>query len=142
MIGIAEAAMHVATLIAGSFTIVTTLGRSVPALEHLVHKYGFQHRCRRVRDCRGAGAGAGGPGSARSPGCKRRSRRAVAEDRCEAIVLGCAGMADLNAALAAEFGLPVIDGVAAAVKLVEAVVGLGLGTNKAAAMRRRCRSGM
>ena len=40
-------------------------------------------------------------------------------------------MADLNAALAAEFGLPVIDGVAAAVKLVEAVVGLGLGTSKA-----------
>jgi len=55
----------------------------------------------------------------------------VAEDRCEAIVLGCAGMADLNAQLAAEFGLPVIDGVAAAVKLVEAVVGLGLGTSKA-----------
>ena len=40
-------------------------------------------------------------------------------------MLGCAGMADLNARLAAEFGLPVIDGVAAAVKLVEAVVGLG-----------------
>ena len=40
-------------------------------------------------------------------------------------------MADLNARLAAEFGLPVIDGVAAAVKLVEAVVGLGLGTSKA-----------
>ena len=56
--------------------------------------------------------------------------RALAEDRCEAIVLGCAGMADLNAALAEEFGLPVIDGVAAAIKLVEAVVGLGLETSK------------
>ena len=54
----------------------------------------------------------------------------MAEDRCEAIVLGCAGMADLNAALAEEFGLPVIDGVAAAVKLVEALVGLGLATSK------------
>jgi allantoin racemase len=57
--------------------------------------------------------------------------RAVAEDRCEAIILGCAGMADLSRALAVEFGLPVIDGVAAAVRLVEAVVGLGLGTSKA-----------
>ena len=56
---------------------------------------------------------------------------AVAEDRCEPVVLGCAGMADLNAQFPAEFGLPVIDGVAAAVKLVEAVVGLGLGTSKA-----------
>ena len=49
VVGIAEAAMHVATLIAGSFTIVSTLGRSAPAFEHLVHKYGFQRRCRRVR---------------------------------------------------------------------------------------------
>ena len=44
---------------------------------------------------------------------------------------GLRGHGRLNARLAAEFGLPVIDGVAAAVKLVEAVVGLGLGTSKA-----------
>ena len=49
VLGIAEAAMHVATMIAGSFTIVSTLGRSGPALEHLVHKYGFDRRCRNVR---------------------------------------------------------------------------------------------
>ena len=40
------------------------------------------------------------------------------------------GMADLAASLAAEHGLPVIDGVAAAVKLAEALVGLGLATSK------------
>ncbi len=39
-------------------------------------------------------------------------------------------MADLARALTAEFGLPVIDGVAAAVKLVEGVVSLGLSTSK------------
>ncbi|MFO1050078.1 MAG: aspartate/glutamate racemase family protein, partial [Geminicoccaceae bacterium] len=49
VLGIAEAAMHVATMIAGSFTIVSTLGRSGPALEQLVHKYGFDRRCRNVR---------------------------------------------------------------------------------------------
>ena len=48
VLGIAEAAMHVATMIAGSFTIVSTLGRSGPALEHLVHKYGFDRRCRHI----------------------------------------------------------------------------------------------
>jgi allantoin racemase len=53
---------------------------------------------------------------------------AKAEDRAEAIVLGCAGMADLAADLTARHGLPVIDGVAAAVKLVEALVGLGVST--------------
>ncbi len=130
VIGIAEAAMHVATLIAGSFSIVSTLGRSAPALEHLVHKYGFQHRCRRVRTAEVPVLALEDPASGAVARLKEEIARAVVEDRCEAIVLGCAGMADLNAALAAEFGLPVIDGVAAAVKLVEAVVGLGLGTSK------------
>lgn len=130
VVGIAEAAMHVATLIAGSFTIVSTLGRSAPALEHLVHKYGFANRCRRVRTAEVPVLALEDPKSDAVVRLRAEIARAVAEDRCEAIVMGCAGMADLNAALAAEFGLPVIDGVAAAVKLVEAVAGLGLGTSK------------
>jgi allantoin racemase len=130
VVGIAEAAMHVATLIAGSFTIVSTLGRSAPALEHLVHKYGYNHRCRRVRTAEVPVLALEEPGSGAVTRLREEIAHAVAEDHCEAIVLGCAGMADLNAALATEFGLPVIDGVAAAVKLVEAVTGLGLGTSK------------
>ena len=51
---------------------------------------------------------------------------AKAEDRAEAIVLGCAGMAELAADLTAAHGLPVIDGVAAAVKLIEGLVALGV----------------
>ena len=60
-------------------------------------------------------------------------RRAIAEDRCEAVVLGCAGMTDLTAWLSAETGVPVIDGVAVAVKMVEALVGAGLKTSKVGA---------
>lgn len=131
VLGIAEAAMHVAGIIAGSFTIVSTLGRSAPALEHLVHKYGFDRRCRRVRTAEVPVLALEEPGSGAVDRLRAEIARAVQEDRCEAIVLGCAGMADLNARLAAEFGLPVIDGVGAAVKLVEAVIGLGLGTSKA-----------
>ncbi len=56
--------------------------------------------------------------------------RAKTDDRAEAIVLGCAGMADLAAALSQEHGLPVIDGVAAAVKLAESLHALGLRTSK------------
>jgi allantoin racemase len=46
------------------------------------------------------------------------------------MVLGCAGLADLVTAVEREVGVPVIDGVAAAVKLAEALVGLGLRTSK------------
>ena len=45
-------------------------------------------------------------------------------------MLGCAGMADLAADLQAELGVPVVEGVAAGVKLVESAVALGLGTSK------------
>ena len=51
-------------------------------------------------------------------------------DRAEAIVLGCAGMADLPAELSVHHGLPVVDGVAAAVMLVESLARLGLRTSK------------
>jgi allantoin racemase len=54
--------------------------------------------------------------------------RAVAEDGADAIVLGCAGMADLCADISARIGVPVVDGVAAGVRTVETLVALGLAT--------------
>ena len=45
-------------------------------------------------------------------------------------MLGCAGMADLAAELATRHGLPVVDGVAAAITLVESLARLGLRTSK------------
>ena len=45
-------------------------------------------------------------------------------------MLGCAGMADLAADLSARHALPVVDGVAAAVLLVEALSRLGVQTSK------------
>ena len=66
----------------------------------------------------------------------RQIAQAMDEDHAEAIVLGCAGMADLAAELAREFGVPVIDGVAAAVKQAEALVALGLATSKRGAYAR------
>ncbi len=55
---------------------------------------------------------------------------ALREDRAEAIILGCAGMTELASSLSRKFAVPVVDGVAAAVKLVEALAGLGLRTSK------------
>ena len=52
------------------------------------------------------------------------------DDGAEAVVLGCAGMAALAEDLTTRHGLPVIDGVTAAVALAEALVRLGLRTSK------------
>lgn len=59
-----------------------------------------------------------------------QARTAVEDDGAEVISLGCAGMAGLDERLKRELGVPVIDGVAAAVKLVEAIVGCGIQTSK------------
>ncbi len=61
---------------------------------------------------------------------REECRRAITEDGAGAIVLGCAGMAGLAAVLTHELGVPVIDGVGAAVKFAEALVGLGLKTSR------------
>ncbi len=58
------------------------------------------------------------------------ARAALKADRSGAIVLGCGGMAALCHTLQQRLGVPVVDGVSAAVKLAEALVGLGLHTDK------------
>jgi allantoin racemase len=61
-------------------------------------------------------------------------RKAITEDGAEAIVLGCAGMAEMCANLSQTLGLPVIDGVVAAVKLAEALASGGFATAKAGSL--------
>ena len=135
VIGIGEAAMHAAMLIANRFTVVTTLSRSIPALEHNLVKYGFDRRGR-VRASDVAVLDLEKPGSDARARIDAEIRRAVAEDRAEAIVLGCAGMSALAADLSRAHGLPVIDGVGAAVKLAEMLVALGLKTSKSGGYQR------
>lgn len=130
VLGIAEAAMHVASFIATGFSVVTTLGRTKVIARHLVERYGMGHFCRNVRACELPVLQLEDPNSDAARLILAECRRARDEDDAHAIVLGCAGMADLTRRLQAELGIPVIDGVAAAVKLVEAMVGLGYGTSK------------
>jgi allantoin racemase len=130
VIGIGEAAFHVASLIAGKFSVITTLERSVPAIEHNLVRYGLASRCVRVRAANIAVLSLEEPGSPARARIATEIEAAQREDRAEAIVLGCAGMADLAASLSRQHGLPVVDGVAAAIVLAEGLVRLGLATSK------------
>jgi len=130
VVAIGEAAFHFATLIAGGFSVVTTLSRSVPAIEHNLLKYGLAARCRKVRAAEVPVLELELPGSNARERISEEIRKSISEDRSEAIVLGCAGMADLASALASEHGIPVLDGIACAVKLCEALVQMGLKTSK------------
>ncbi len=130
VIGIGEAAFHLASLVAHRFSVVTTLSRAIPALETNLMKYGLERRCGRVRAAEIAVLDLDDPGSNAFARIGDEIEQAKVSDGAEAIVLGCAGMADLANRLSRAHGLPVIDGIAAAVKLAESVAALGLRTSK------------
>lgn len=128
VVGICEAALVTAGQIAKRIAVVTTLPRSIVPLEELVRRYGFAERAQ-VSACNVAVLDLEKPGSGAA--ARLEAEIALALDRgAEAIVLGCAGMADLAATLSRKFDGPVIDGVAAAVKQAEALVGLKLTTSR------------
>ena len=82
VIGIGEAAFHLATLVAGKFSVVTTLARSVPAIEHNLSNTDFPRAAPRserrdipVLDLELPGSDARTRSRPRSPGCCRRQGR-------------------------------------------------------------------
>ncbi len=130
VIGIAEAAMHTASLISTGFSIVTTLSRTRVIAQQLVENYGMSRFCRNIRATDLAVLELEVPGSHAQKIIVEECRQAIVEDNSGAIVLGCGGMADLATVISQEIGVPVIDGVGGAVKFVELLVSLGLGTSK------------
>ena len=130
VIGIAEAAFHAASLVATGFSVVTTLTRTCVIAEHLVLQYGFERRCRGIHGTDIAVLELDDPQSHAFARVLASAQAALEHDRSGAIVLGCAGMADLCRSLQQRLGVPVIDGVAAAVKLAEGLVSMGVGTSK------------
>lgn len=129
VVGIAEAAMHTATLLGRNFAVVTTLSRTVGRAMDLVRQYGFGDRCDRVYACDIPVLELDDPTSDATRVIIEHCRTAMQSPGVDSIVLGCAGMADLCSLITREIGIPVIDGVAAATKLVESLVSMGLTTS-------------
>ena len=133
VLGLCEAALRMAAAVSSRFAIVTPMAVSVRPLEHLVAKYGAASQCVvraagvRTLDFEGANA------KTAYAALKKQAENCLVNDHAEAIVLGCAGMTDIADRLADELGVPVIDGVSAAVKMIEAMAMLGLRTSKAGA---------
>ena len=122
---------HLASLVAGRFSVVTTLSRSIPALEHNLVRYGLASRCARVRASEVPvldleDAGFAGARRASRPRSRRRSATTGPRRSCSA----APAWPTLPRSSRAEFGVPVVEGVSAAVRLVESLAALGLATSK------------
>lgn len=130
VVEICEASAHVAMLIGRAYSVVTTLQRSVPAIEDRLRVSGLMDRCASVRASGMSTLEVDQDPAGAIRAVVSEARKAVEIDHAEVICLGCAGMAGLEEAITSELHVPVIDGVGAAVRLAEALVGLGLKTSK------------
>ncbi|WP_185983801.1 aspartate/glutamate racemase family protein [Aureimonas mangrovi] len=130
VIGIGEAAAHLASLLARRFSVVTTLACSVPILTDNLKRNGLWESCASVRASDVPVLAIEADPEAATRRISEEIEIAIAQDGAEAIVLGCAGMADFAVELSGRHGLPVVEGVSAAVKLAETLATLGLRTSK------------
>jgi len=130
VVGIAEASMYMASILAARFSVVTVLPRIKTMIEELVESYGMEKRVVNVRTTPMGVLDFEAYPEKGMEMLRQESRRAIEEDHAEAILLGCAGMAEFADDLEKELGVPVIDGVVAGVKFAEAIVDLGKTTSK------------
>jgi allantoin racemase len=129
VVGIAEAAMRTAAYLGRGFSVVTTLARTVGQARALASEYGVAQHCLGIHACEIPVLDLETDPRARAI-ILRACEEALARDGSDAIVLGCAGMADLCHDLSAELGVSVVDGVAAATIAVEGLVRMRLATGK------------
>ena len=130
VVGIAEAAMHTACLVAHRWSIVTVIPRVEPFIADAVHRAGLTEKCASIR-CTPLSVLEIEQDIERT---KRLivdyARLAIEEDGAEAILLGCAGLGPIDKAMQEALGVPVLDGVACAVKLIEGLHAYGITTSK------------
>ena len=129
VIGIAGAAMQAASHLGSGFSIVTTLARTIGQSAHLAERYGMQRFCRGIHACEIPVLDLDTDPNARKV-ITEACREAIEVDGSDAVVLGCAGMADMCGEISAELGVPVVDGVSAATLAVQSLVTMGLRTSK------------
>ena len=117
VIGIGQAAYHMAVLAGGRFSVVTTLAVSVPILQDNIHAYGFTSKLARVRACGVPVLDLETDPAGTAPAVVGEIKRSVAEDKVDVVVLGCAGMVHIPAYFCEEGPVRLIDGVTSAAQL-------------------------
>jgi allantoin racemase len=130
VIGIAEAALYTASILAARFSIVTVIPRIKVLLQDMVAHYGFAHKVVSIHTTPLYVLDIERDPAAALDVLRKEARAARDQDDAEAILLGCAGFAEFAQELEEELDIPVLDGVVCAVKLAEGLVDLGKATSK------------
>jgi allantoin racemase len=132
VVGIAEAAMKIASMIGHRFSIVSTSQASVANHQVLARKYHIEALLASVRYPEGVAANL-----AEEDRFFEAAKSAVEDDQAEVIVLGCAGLADMAKRLEARLKVPVLDGVVCGLIILSGMVKAGICTSKIGRYRPR-----
>ena len=130
VVDITEAAASTAMFLGHKYSVVTTLDRAVPMIEDRLKLAGLDARCASVRASGMAVLDLEAQPERAVQAIVQQAALAVSDDHAEVICLGCGGMAELEAQVRARTGVPVVDGVTAAVHIAQALVRQGLSTSK------------
>ncbi|WP_321368435.1 aspartate/glutamate racemase family protein [Pseudomonas extremaustralis] len=130
VVDITEAAASTAMFLGHAYSVVTTLDRTVPLIEDRLKLAGLYQRCASVRASGMAVLELEEHPLAAMDAIVHQAELAIREDKAEVICLGCGGMAGLDERIRQRTGVPVVDGVTAAVTIAESLVRLGLSTSK------------
>ena len=130
VVGIAEASMVLASFIAGRFSIVSVQPRIRMMLEELARRIGLEHRLASIRNICFKVADTHDSVKAFEKAMIEEAKDTIEKDGAETIILGCSGAGPIAEALREVTGIPVIDPVAAAVKIAESLVDMKLNTSK------------
>ena len=130
VLGIGEASLMTASILAARFSIVTVIPRIKTMLEEMVSNYGMSHKVVSIRTTPYSVLDIERDLDGAMQSLRDHARQAMEDDDAEAICLGCAGFAQFADDLEQELGIPVLDGVVCGVKMAEAIVDLGKTTSK------------
>ncbi|SIR33021.1 allantoin racemase [Rhizobium sp. RU20A] len=123
VVGTCEAGIAAARTMGARFSIITTVHAAVPGIHRLLARYGAADICTVRAAGVGVAAAAGGDSDTERL-ILSAVRAAVDQDGAKAILLGSGGLTGRANDLEQQFGLPVIDGVAAAIKMAEGLASL------------------
>lgn len=139
VVGIQDAAMHLAAQLGYRFSVLTTQGHRAPVRERAALLAGLDRRLASSRPLDLAVLETVVDRERVIERIVRVGRLAIDEDHAEVLILGCAGLGDLAGRASALLGVPVIDPNAAALKLCETLVDLKLSQSRARLYRARPR---
>ena len=125
VVGICEASVKLATMLGHNFSVLSTSSRGAPNKVALCRKYGVAESLASIVAPSGFD-----PNWKGEEGLMTLGKKAVEEDGCEVLVLGCAGMGHIAERMNKELGVPVLDGVTSALIVAQGLVKAGLSISK------------